>query len=270
MSGFGAVALSSLAAGAIAFVLLWLLSLRLRDASIVDVFWGLAFALYAGVAYAVGDGASPRAPLVLALAIAWGGRLAAHLAWRNAGKGEDFRYQEMRRRHGERFGLTSLATVFGLQWLLSWVVSLPLQRAVSAPLPAGLGVLDAVGVALFVLGFAFESVGDWQLARFKADPANAGRVMDRGLWSWTRHPNYFGDACVWWGFFAFAAATPGGVLLAASPALMTFLLLRVSGVALLERDIGKRRPDYADYVARTSAFLPWPPRARPPSLSRSR
>ncbi|RIL04530.1 MAG: hypothetical protein DCC71_13765 [Proteobacteria bacterium] len=239
---------------------LWLVSLVRRDASIVDLWWGPGFALLAAVAHALSPAPGARGALLVALTALWGLRLGIHLAWRNAGRGEDPRYAAMRRRHGARFAEVSLATVFGLQAVLQWLVSLPVQIAQLLPGAAPLGALDALGVLLFATGLFFEAVGDWQLARFKADPANAGRVMDRGLWRYTRHPNYFGDALVWWGLFAIAAATPWGWLTIASPALMTFLLLRVSGVALLERSLHHTRPDYARYVATTSAFFPRPPR----------
>jgi steroid 5-alpha reductase family enzyme len=246
---------------AAAFFALWLLSLALRDASIVDIFWGPGFALIAGAAWWLGAGGDPqRRALATGLVVLWGLRLGAYLAWRNAGGGEDPRYQAMRRHHGSRFPLASLFTVFGLQSLLMWFVSLPVQ-AVHVSTGGPLGPLDAAGAVLALVGLLFEAVGDLQLARFRADPANASRVMDRGLWRYTRHPNYFGDCCVWWGLYTIAAATPLGVWTILSPIAMTWLLLRVSGVALLERSIGKRRPGYADYVARTSAFVPRPPRS---------
>jgi steroid 5-alpha reductase family enzyme len=245
-----------------AMALLWLLSLRLRDASIVDVWWGPGFALIAAASIALAPGGDPaRAALVVCLTTLWGLRLGAYLLWRNAGKAEDPRYQAMRRRHGDRFGRVSLLSVFGLQGLLQWFVSLPLQLAQTGGPTGGLGALDYAGGALFAVGFGFESLGDLQLARFKADPANRGRVMERGLWRYTRHPNYFGDCLVWWGLWLVACGAPGGVLTLASPALMTVLLRRVSGVALLERGLVKRKPGYVDYVARTSAFFPLPPRA---------
>lgn len=259
MSGLAEVLAATAGALAVAFALLWLLSLALRDASIVDVFWGLGFVGVAWIACALGDGAQGRKMLVTGGATLWGLRLAGYLAWRNHGAGEDPRYQRMRRHHGERFGRRSLFTVFGLQGLLMWLVSLPLQLAQARPAP-DLGPLDLLGAALVAFGLVFETVGDLQLARFKAEPANAGRVMDRGLWRYTRHPNYFGDALVWWGFGAFACAVPGGAVALASSALMTFLLLRVSGVAHLERSLSKTKPGYARYVARTSSFVPWPPR----------
>jgi steroid 5-alpha reductase family enzyme len=240
---------------------LWLLSLALRDASIVDVFWGLGFVLIAHGVRATAAGYSPRAWLVTALVTLWGVRLAAYLCWRNWGAGEDHRYQAMRRRYGARFWLVSLAVVFGLQATLLWVISLPVQLAIAAPTPTALGPLDALGTVLVLVGVAFETVGDLQLARFKADPANRGRVMDRGLWRYTRHPNYFGDAVVWWGLFCFALTTPSHAWTIVGPLLMTWLLTRVSGVPLLERKLAKTRSGYAEYAARTSSFVPWPPKA---------
>lgn len=244
-----------------AMLALWLVSLALRNASIVDVWWGPGIALGAAVAWQAGGSAHPRAALLVGLAALWALRLGGYLLWRNAGHGEDPRYQAMRRRFGARFPAISGVTVFALQGALQWLVSLPLQVGSVAPGDAPLGLLDAAGVALFAGGLACEAIGDAQLARFKRDPANRGRVMDRGLWRYTRHPNYFGDALAHWGLFAIALATPHGAWTAPAPALMTFLLLRVSGVALLERSIGRRRPEYADYQRRTSAFLPLPPRA---------
>jgi steroid 5-alpha reductase family enzyme len=188
----------------------------------------------------------------------WGLRLAAHLTWRNHGQPEDRRYQQIRKRNEPNFTLKSLYLVFGFQALLAAVISVPLLGAINSPAP--IGTLDYAGIGLWLLGLAFEAGGDWQLARFKADPANAGQVMDRGFWRYTRHPNYFGDFCVWWGFYLIAAGA-GGWWSVAGPAIMTVLLLRVSGVALLEKDIGERRPKYAEYVRRTNAFFPGPPRA---------
>jgi steroid 5-alpha reductase family enzyme len=259
------VFLATAAAVAVAMGLLWLLSLARRDASIVDIWWGPGFAWIAAVAAwtAGGDAGDDlgRRELSLALVTLWGLRLGAHLFFRNRGAGEDRRYQAMRRRHGERFWLVSLFTVFALQGVLAWIVSLPVQVVHVSP-GGPLGALDALGALLFAVGFGFESVGDWQLARFKADARNASAVMDRGLWRYTRHPNYFGDALVWWGLFAIALPTAAGWWTLPAPILMTFLLRRVSGVPILERGLRKRRPGYADYVARTSTFVPWPPKAR--------
>lgn len=241
-----------------AMLLLWVASLRLRNASIVDPFWGAAFVLAAWVSHVVAGAGGPRAWLALALVTAWGLRLSIHLLLRNAGHGEDFRYAAMRRDHGPRFWWVSLFTVFLLQGALVSAISLPLQTAITSP-GRPPGALEAAAVLLWAVGFLFEVVGDRQLARFRADPASRGRVLDTGLWRFTRHPNYFGDALQWWAFglLGLGAGAPWTLL---SPALMTFLLLRVSGVALLEKDIAERRPAYRDYLQRTSAFFPWPPR----------
>jgi len=256
----GGVLLVNGAAVAALMVAVWLLSLALRDASIVDIAWGLGFVVVAWVTFAVADGAGARQALLAGLASAWGLRLAAYLARRNLGKGEDFRYRAMRARHGSRFPIVSLYLVFGLQGLLMWTVSLPLQAGQADATPDHLTALDAAGVAAWAVGFAFESIGDRQLARFKADPANAGRVMDRGLWRYTRHPNYFGDFMVWWGLYAIALATGSAWWTVVGPVVMSVLLIRVSGAALLERSLRSRRPGYEAYVRRTSAFFPRPPR----------
>jgi steroid 5-alpha reductase family enzyme len=243
------------------FVVLWIVSLRIRNASIVDVWWGPGFALIALLSFALApDGPLPRRPLVLILTALWGLRLGIHLLVRNAGRGEDFRYAAMRKHWGDAFPLKSLTTVFLLQAVLMWLVSLPVQVALQGQTPAALGAWDALGIVVFAIGLFFETVGDAQLARFKADPANAARVMDRGLWRFTRHPNYFGDACAWWGLWLIACAVPGGFWSIVGPIVMTVLLTRVSGVPMLERTIGRRRPGYDEYVRRTSAFLPRPPR----------
>lgn len=240
-----------------AATLTWLLSLPLRNVSIVDTLWSLML-FAAGVTYALGsDPRAPRLSLVLWLLALWAARLALYIAARNLGHGEDRRYQEIRRRNEPRFALKSLYLVFWLQALLAWVISLPLLGAFAGNAP--LGWLDYAGVALFALGFLFEAGGDWQLARFKRDPANAGRVLDSGFWKLTRHPNYFGEFCIWWGFFLIAVAA-GAWWSLPGPLLISFLLLRVSGVRLLEKDIGNRRPQYADYVLKTNAFFPGPRR----------
>jgi steroid 5-alpha reductase family enzyme len=255
------VLLTTAAAIAFAMLALWGLSLALRNASIVDVWWGPGIAFAAAVAFHAAPRSHPRSALLLLLALVWAARLGGYLLWRNAGHGEDPRYQAMRRHWGARFAWVSLATVFAFQGALQWLVSLPLQVAIAEPGDVPLGWLDAPGVVLFAIGLGFETVGDLQLARFKAEPANAGRVMDRGLWRFTRHPNYFGDALAHWGLYAIACAAPRGPWTFLSPTVMTYLLVSVSGVALLERTIGKRRPEYAAYRRRTSAFIPLPPRA---------
>jgi steroid 5-alpha reductase family enzyme len=238
----------------------WLLSLVKRDASIVDTFWGLGFVLIAGVCCAIGEGYEPRRVLITALTTAWGLRLASHIFWRNKGKGEDFRYKAMRERYGKRFPVVSLYSVFAVQALLMWLISLPLQIGETSREPAMITWLDWAGAIVWLIGFAFESIGDLQLARFKAESKNKGKVMDRGLWRYTRHPNYFGDALLWWGFFLIALNITLGVWTVISPLIMTGLLMKVSGVALLEKTLIKTKPEYRDYVRRTNAFFPWFPR----------
>jgi steroid 5-alpha reductase family enzyme len=242
---------------AVAVFLAWLASIPRRDVSIVDSLWPLLF-LAAAAAYALAvHHFRPRAILVLALVTIWALRLCIHITRRNWGGGEDRRYQAIRARNQPHFALKSLYLVFALQAVLAWVISLPLLPAILSDSP--LGILDIAGAALWLVGFWFEAGGDWQLARFKADPANAARVMDRGLWRYTRHPNYFGDFTLWWGLYVIALAARGWWSIV-GPLVMTVLLLRVSGVTLLERDIGERRPEYKEYVRRTNAFFPGLPR----------
>jgi steroid 5-alpha reductase family enzyme len=242
----------------LAFV--WGLSLWLRDASVADVSWGLGFVLLAWLYCLTSPTLTPRSWMVAILITLWGARLSWHIFRRNHGRGEDPRYQAMRAAHGHAFWWRSLFTVFWLQGAILWFVALPLLVAVRATSPAGLTAVDGLGVLLFAVGFVFEVVGDRQLRRFKADPSHRGQVLDRGLWRYTRHPNYFGDAVLWWGLFAVASATPGGWLTALSPALMTFLLMRVSGVTLLEQSLITSKPGYRAYIARTPSFFPWFPR----------
>ncbi|MEJ2576742.1 MAG: DUF1295 domain-containing protein [Gammaproteobacteria bacterium] len=253
----GSVYVDGLLAMLVAGVATWLLSLWRRDVSIVDSLWAPMFVLAAAVYAAQAPELATRGALVLGLVTIWALRLAAYITWRNWGEGEDRRYRAIRERNQPHFGFKSVYLVFGFQGVIAWIVSLPLLAAILGDQP--LGVLDGLGVALWALGMVFEAMGDWQLARFKADPANRGKVLDTGLWRYTRHPNYFGNACVWWGFFLIALGA-GGWWAIVSPLLMTFLLLKVSGVSLLEQDIGERRPAYADYIRRTNAFLPGPPR----------
>jgi steroid 5-alpha reductase family enzyme len=255
----------ALSAAALLILMLatWALSLALHDVSIVDVTWGVGSVVVAWIAFANGDGDEGRRALLAGLTTAWGLRLAVYITRRKLReKGEDYRYVEMRERHPERFWLVSLGLVFLLQGALVWVVSLPLQAASAQDDP--LGALDVVGVAFWAVGLFFEAVGDAQLARFKADPANRGRVMDRGLWRYTRHPNYFGDFLVWWGIYVIALSTGGAWWTVVSPLVMSVLLLRVSGKDHLERAMKRRRPGYRDYVARTSGFVPLPPRGSRP------
>jgi steroid 5-alpha reductase family enzyme len=240
-----------------AAVLVWLLSLKLRDVTIVDSLWSVLFMLLAWH-FAVASGHwGARSQLTLGLVTLWALRLSVYITWRHRGQPEDHRYQAIRARNQPHFPLKSVYLVFGLQAVMAWIIALPLLGAVVSDGP--LGAADWVGVVLWLVGFYFEAAGDWQLVRFKADEANRGRVMDRGLWGLTRHPNYFGEFCMWWGLYVMALAA-GAWWSIVGPMLMSFLLLRVSGVTLLEKDIGDRRPQYAEYRRRTNAFFPGPPR----------
>jgi steroid 5-alpha reductase family enzyme len=240
-------------------LLLWAVSIAQRDASIIDPFWGLGFIVVAWVSCYLCWPVSPRAMLIAGLVTVWGLRLSSHLFWRNHRKPEDARYTAMREKHGDRFWWVSLFTVFWLQAILLWFIAFPIQFVASDLGETPLGWLDAVGFLLWLSGFFFESVGDWQLARFRADPANKGKVLDSGLWRYTRHPNYFGDFCVWWGIYVLSIGG-GGAWTFLSPLLMSVFLIKISGAALLEKDIGDRRPEYSAYKMRTSNFFPAPPK----------
>jgi steroid 5-alpha reductase family enzyme len=242
-----------------AVTLLWLVSLILRDASIIDSFWGLGYVgsywLFAALSP---HDLGPRQLLLGALLTIWGLRLALYIGWRNWSKEEDFRYARWRRQAGASWWWRSYFKVFLLQGVILWSVSIPLIATLLAPSSASLTWLDSLAVLVWLIGFIFEAGGDWQLARFKADPANKGKLLTRGLWRYTRHPNYFGDAVQWWAFYLFALAA-GAWWTFLSPLLMTYLLLRVSGVAMLERSLKESKPGYETYIQQTNAFFPGPP-----------
>lgn len=239
---------------AAAFIV-WALSVLKRDVSIVDSLWSLLFFIAAGVYLGTAPAPGLTSILVLVMVGVWALRLAAYITWRNWGEAEDRRYQQIRERNQPGFAYKSLYLVFGLQGVLAWIISLPLLAAIHANAP--LDWLGYLGILVWLVGMAFEAGGDWQLARFKADPAHRGKVLDSGLWRYSRHPNYFGNALVWWGF-SLLALSAGGWWAVVAPALMTFLLLKVSGVVLLEQDISDRRPEYRAYIQRTNAFFPGP------------
>lgn len=258
--------LATLPVGLMLMSAVWVVSIPARDASLVDRFWGLGFVVVAWASLLVGGSQVPATvlpALTLGLVSVWGIRLSAYITWRNWGQGEDRRYAAMREAGGEGWAGRSLVTVFWLQAALLWILAAPLAAAILSPTPPA-GWLVGAGVLAWLVGFTFEAGGDWQLARFKADPANRGRVMAEGFWRYTRHPNYFGDAMCWWGYFLLAASV-GAWWTVFSPVLMTFLLMRVSGVTLLERSLAETKPGYRDYVARTNAFFPGPrrPAGRP-------
>jgi steroid 5-alpha reductase family enzyme len=254
------IALAGLALIAAFALCTWIASVVRHDASLVDRMWSLMIAGPALVYAAQTAWSSPRAIAVLAPVLAWGLRLAAYITWRNWGHGEDRRYRQIRERNQPNFAFKSLYLVFALQMVLAWIVSAPTLAALAGD--HAFGALDVAGIAAALAGFLFEAIGDAQMAAFKGDAANQGQVMDRGLWRYTRHPNYFGEALFWWGIWLVALGAGGAAATwtVLSPLLMTVLLLKVSGVAMLEKDIGERRPAYRDYIARTNAFVPGPPR----------
>lgn len=235
----------------------WLFSLKRNDVSMVDSLWSLMFLLatlvYAGTTSITGA----REILILVLVGAWALRLSTYIAVRNHGHTEDFRYQEIRANNEPGFRYKSFYIVFVFQAFLAWLICLPLLAAISGQ--TAIGILDYAGIALWSTGMFFESVGDWQLARFRAKPENTGKVLSTGLWRYSRHPNYFGNFLIWWGFYL-VALSAGGWWVIISPLLMTLLLLKVSGVALLEKNISKRRPEYLRYIESTNAFFPGPSR----------
>lgn len=240
--------------------LLWLVSLILKNASIVDIFWGTGFVVVAWASFFLTpDGFLPRKQLLLLLVTLWGLRLSTHILLRNWGKPEDFRYQAWRKQNGASWWWRSFFKVFFLQGVLMWIISTPLLAAQLRPLPDRLIWLDFLAVLVWLIGFFFEAVGDYQLTRFRANPANKGQVLQTGVWRYTRHPNYFGDATQWWAYFLIALAA-GGWWTIFSPIIMTTLLLRVSGVALLEKSLAVEKPGYKEYIEKTSAFIPWFPR----------
>jgi steroid 5-alpha reductase family enzyme len=239
---------------------LWVISVIVRNVSIVDLFWGFGFVLTGGFYFLKTEGFESRKILLLILLSIWGLRLSAYLAWRNLGKGEDFRYREFRRKYGEnRYWWISFFQTFLLQGVLMWLISLPLLGAQYYGQNNPLGILDFAGIVFWLVGFTFEAGGDFQLAIFRADPANKGKVLDKGFWRYTRHPNYFGDASVWWGFGLICLSSASYFPVIGS-ILMTALIIKVSGVALLEKSLKEQKPQYKDYIERTSAFIPWFPK----------
>lgn len=238
----------------------FVVALRLGRHAVVDVTWGLGFAVVAVVSFvtSAGTGDDLRRWLLVAMTVVWGVRLGVHIGRRSRGKGEDPRYEAMFAKSGGNRDLVALRKVYLLQGVLMFFISLPVQVGMFATGPVGR--LTWVGVVVWAVGLFFETVGDAQLETFRNDPASKGKVLDTGLWRYTRHPNYFGDACVWWGIFLVAAQAWPGVLTVLSPIVMTYLLANGSGKPLLERGMSSRRPGYDDYVARTSGFFPLPPK----------
>ncbi|UCD38911.1 MAG: DUF1295 domain-containing protein, partial [Fidelibacterota bacterium] len=234
----------------------WILSLLVKNTGIMDIFWGPGFVLVSAWYFLATDGYDPRRWLIISLVALWGFRLAGYILLRSKGQPEDPRYHAWRLAGGSYWWWQSYLKVFILQGLILWIISMPLLAAVAAVEPAYVTWMEAVGVLLWFVGFLFEAIGDWQLYRFKQDPASKGRVLDTGLWAYTRHPNYFGEALIWWGY-GFIALSFGTVMVLVSPLVMTLLLLRVSGVAMLEKLLVDSKPEYVSYIRNTSAFIPW-------------
>ena len=230
--------------------------------SVVDTTWGLGIALAAvvGLFVSAGHGQPGRRYLLLAAAVLWGLRLSGYVTWRNHGKGEDPRYRDLLAKARGNPGLYALRSIYLLQAVTLWLACLPIQAGMLERAPAG--PVTVIGGLLWLGGFIVESAGDWQLARFKADPAHRGQIMDQGLWRYTRHPNYFGDFCMWWGLFLIALGSVAELPTIIGPLLMTFILTRGTGQRLTDRRMAATRPKYADYEARTSGFFPMPPRRR--------
>jgi steroid 5-alpha reductase family enzyme len=239
---------------------LWIFSVIFKNVSIVDLFWGAGFVLTAGFYFLNTEGFELRKIILMILVTIWGLRLSGYLTWRNRGKGEDFRYREFRKKYGEkRYWWISFFQTFMLQGILMWLISAPLLGAQYCGHEKNLGVLDIIGMFFWITGILFESGGDYQLARFKATPSNKGKVLDTGFWHYTRHPNYFGDSSVWWGYGLICLAAGSNIPVLGS-LLMTLLIIKVSGVALLEKSLTEQKPQYRDYIDKTSAFLPWFPK----------
>jgi steroid 5-alpha reductase family enzyme len=243
--------------------ILWIVSVIIKNVSIVDLFWGLGFVAAAVFYFLKTDGFDLRKTILLSLVSVWGLRLTAYLTWRNLGKGEDFRYKEFRKKYGElRYWWISYFQTFLLQGVLMWFISAPLLGAQYYGTSNILGALDYTGIAFWIVGFSFEAGGDIQLALFKMDPSNKGKVLDKGFWRYTRHPNYFGDAAVWWGY-GFICLSAGSYLPFLGSLLMTVLIIKISGVALLEKSLKEEKPQYREYAEKTSAFIPWFPKKQP-------
>jgi steroid 5-alpha reductase family enzyme len=239
---------------------LWIISIVIKNVSIVDLFWGFGFVAAAGFYYLKTESSGPVKNLVMILAAIWGLRLSVYLTWRNAGKGEDFRYRQFRQNYGEnRYWWISFFQTFLLQGVLMWLISAPLLGAQYYSEGSPLGFIDYFAVALWLTGFIFEAGGDWQLAAFRGNPSNKGKVLDKGFWRYTRHPNYFGDSAVWWGF-GLLCLNAGSYVAALGSLLMTALIIKVSGVALLEKSLKEQKPEYREYIRKTSPFIPWFPK----------
>ncbi len=255
--------LQNFAIAMVLFLTLWLVNVRIKDPSFIDSLWALGMVLISWSTFLFVGAHGAHALLLTALCTAWGVRLGVYLLWRWRKNGPDRRYVTMmglaQKDRGWGYARASLQLVFALQLPLQFIVCLPVQLGqLSGDTP--LGPLAWAGAALAVIGILFETIGDLQLVAFKADPANNGKVLQSGLWRYTRHPNYFGDVCVWWGLWLIAAETGLGAWSLPGPILLTFLLTRWSGVPTVEGRMRRKKPEYEAYVQRTSGFIPMPPK----------
>jgi len=240
--------------------ILWIVSVFLRNVSIVDLFWGIGLVIVNAWYFFEDEAITSRKILLLVLVAIWGMRLSIYLAWRNIGKGEDFRYREFRKNFGAKnYWWISFFQTFLLQGILMWLISSTLWGANRFSDDTSLNIIDYVGLLVWITGFIFEAGGDYQLAKFKMNVNNKGKVLNTGFWKYTRHPNYFGDAAIWWGYGIFCIAA-GGYWQILGSVLMTLLIIKVSGVALLEKTLKVQKPQYLDYIQKTNSFFPWYPK----------
>ena len=240
--------------------LVWLLSLKLKNTSIVDIFWGLGFVLVNWILFFVSsDQFILRIWIFNILVTIWGLRLSIHIFLRNKGKAEDFRYAAWRKQYGQKWWWFSYLQTFLVQGVLLFLISAPIVHIQSAQQGTQIGFLEILGIVIWAIGFFFEAFGDYQLEIFKRNPDNKGKLLNTGVWRFTRHPNYFGDAAQWWGFFLITIGTNLGILTIFSPIIMTYLLVNVSGVAMLEKSLIEKKSGYKEYMRTTNTFIPWFP-----------
>ena len=239
---------------------LWILSVYLRNVSIVDLFWGLGFIIVNAFYFFSSEAINIRQIVLFLIVTIWGLRLSIYLAWRNIGKGEDFRYREFRRKFGEfNYWWISYFQTFLLQGILMWIISVTLFGISISSNETSLNIIDFIGILIWIIGFIFEAGGDFQMAKFKMNLLNKGKVLNTGFWRFTRHPNYFGDAAVWWGYglLCIASGSPWYII---GSVIMTLLIIKVSGVALLEKTLKNQKPEYFAYIQKTNSFFPWFPK----------
>lgn len=240
--------------------LLWVWSVFIKNVSIIDIFWGLGYVIVNSLYFFSSEVYDQRKIVLLILVAIWGLRLTVYLGWRNYGKQEDYRYQEFRKKYGpERYWWFSYFQVFLLQGTLIMIISLPFLGIHSNNNVNAINLLDYIAIVFWLVGFLFETIGDYQLAKFKSNLNNKGNVLNSGLWRFTRHPNYFGDATVWFAYALFSIAA-GSYWFIIGPIIMVFLIIKVSGVALLEDTLKETKPKYKEYIQKTNSFFPWFPK----------